>query len=136
MELVLTRDTFSALSTIGTLHIDGVFECDVLEDTDRYLEDGGTKILKETAIPRGRYLVVYDYSGHFKMFLPHVLGVPQYEGIRFHIGNRPEDTEGCLLVGFRNGIDWISYSGKAFDSFLKKLKKAWNNGEEVWLTVQ
>jgi hypothetical protein len=37
--------------------------------------------------------------------MPTILGVQNFDGIRMHGGNRPEDTDGCPLVAFnRNGL--------------------------------
>ena len=79
---------FSEKSTIGKLVVDDTFFCYTLEDKDRYLEtnpDG--KVYGETAIPRGKYQVVIDYSQRFKRELPRLLHVPGFEGVRIHPGN-------------------------------------------------
>src|SRR2546423_440555 len=94
MQLQLKRKTFTDKSTIGELAVNGVFECFTLEDVVR-----PEKIKRETAIPAGRYEIAITFSDKFQKFLPLLLNVPNYEGVRIHSGNRPEDTEGCILVG-------------------------------------
>jgi hypothetical protein len=122
MKLLLKRDTFTEKSTTGMLTLDGDFECFTLEDRDRNLEDGGEKIQNETAIPRGIYPVVLDFSPRFQRILPHVLNVPQFTGVRIHSGNRPEDTEGCILVGQSRSGDWVSHSQKAMEALFDKMQ--------------
>lgn len=115
--------------------VDGVYECLTLEDTDRYLEDGGQKQQDRTAIPRGTYQVVVDFSPHFQHNLPHVLNVPQFTGIRIHPGNVPADTDGCILVGLEAEEDKVLESRKAFDPLFAKIVAALNNGDDVTLEV-
>ena len=135
MELLLKRDVFTEVSTQGQLSVNGEFECFTLEDKDRKLENGGTKVFGETAIPRDRYKVELDWSPHFGKDMPHILDVPQFEGVRIHPGNYPRDTEGCILVGKERYEDFIRDSKIAFDALLAKLNLAWAQGEEVWLTI-
>jgi hypothetical protein len=87
MELKVIRKIFTNKSTIGELHINGKFFCYTLEDKDRYVEQGGKKEFGITAIPRGTYSVVLSFSNRFQKYLPEILNVPQFVGIRMHTGN-------------------------------------------------
>lgn len=127
--ITLERSTFTDISTIGELCIDGDFFCYTLEDTCRRKKIPGT-----TAIPAGRYEIVDSYSQKFGRNLPHLLDVPGFEGIRIHVGNRPEDTDGCILVGMRKGENEIYDSRKAFDLLHPEIKKRLEFGK-VFISV-
>jgi len=129
MELLLTRKWLTGNSTIGELCVDGNFECYTLEDTVR-----DEKIPGETAIPEGRYKVIIDHSQRFNRDLPLLLNVPQFEGIRIHVGNYPHDTDGCILVGQTRDQDFIGNSKVAFNALFEKLQIAVQSGE-VFITV-
>lgn len=88
--------------TIGTLSIDGLFVCYTLEDVVR---PPGIKIPGDTAIPEGEYEVIIDWSNRFQKFMPKLLDVPDFEGIRIHPGNTHKDTSGCILVGMEKDIE-------------------------------
>lgn len=135
MNLTLIRDVFTEVSTTGKLFIENDEECFILEDQDRKLEAGGTKIYGRTAIPRGRYKIVLDWSPKYGRDMPHLLDVPQYEGIRIHTGNRAEDSEGCLIPGQDRVENYVRNSKLAFDALLQKMNIAWARGEEVWITI-
>ena len=126
MNLKLIRQIFTDTSTIGSLYIDGVFECFTLEDTVR---KPGIKISGATAIPYGSYEVIIDYSNRFARNMPHVLNVPMFEGIRIHSGNTSSDTEGCILLGASKGKDIIYESKSAFAKFYQKLEEGLRKGE-------
>lgn len=137
MKIKLVRDGFSETTTLGKLYLDDKFECETLEDKDRKLEIGGEKIHGETAIPRGTYQIIIDYSQRFKRELPRLLNVPQFEGIRIHPGNTHVDTAGCILVGqLRVNGNSIGYSRAAFHSLFQKLERAYDRAEEVTIEVQ
>lgn len=135
MNVKLTRTDFTDESTIGELEIDGLFECYILEDKDRKLEDGGVKVQNETAIPRGTYKVIVDFSTRFKRLRPHILDVPQFTGIRIHPGNKADDTEGCLITGGYKKTNFVGESRIAFDALFKKLSDAHENNEEIWIEI-
>lgn len=124
MEIKLVRKIFTDKSTIGELFINGIFECFTLEDKDRKLEAGGKKEFGITAIPRGKYTIINSFSNRFQKYLPEVLNVPQFKGIRIHPGNKAEDSEGCILVGTTKNVDFVSDSRKAFSSLFTKIKAA------------
>src|SRR5574343_476578 len=116
--LSVRRKWFSDRSTIGELHIDGEFFCYTLEDAERM-----EKIAGETAIPPGEYEVRMTYSPRFKQAMPVLLDVPNFEGVRIHWGNTPDDTEGCLLLGTSRGVDFVGNSREAFNNFMVALRK-------------
>ena len=124
MKLQLVRNTFGAESTIGELFRDGQFECFTLEDTVR-----AVKIPGKTAIPAGTYEVTVNFSPHFGRPLPLLLDVPEFEGVRIHPGNRPQDTEGCILVGRTKGADFVGESRLAFDALFPQIQAAVAQGK-------
>lgn len=115
--LKLIRNWFDDSWTIGELFIGDNFECYTLEDTVR-----NQKISKVTAIPPGTYEVVISFSNKFKKFLPLLLNVPEFSGIRIHPGNVAKDTEGCILVGKRKHSGFISNSREAMSDLMTKLE--------------
>lgn len=135
MHIKLHRSTFTAKSTGGELTIDGRYFCDTLEDVDRKLEAGGKKIYGETAIPRGTYPVVVSFSNRFQKMLPLLVGVPGFEGVRIHAGNKPEDTEGCILVGINYAADLVHDSRATFAKLMNKIMAAIDAGEKVTIEV-
>lgn len=135
MEMTLKRVSFLTRGTEGELYIDGKRECFTLED--RYRE--GIKVYGQTCIPNGRYQVVITYSNRFRRPMPLLLKVPGFDGIRIHTGNKPEDTEGCILVGQDPSSltdAWIGKSVPAYDALFAKIEDAIARGEQVWLTIE
>lgn len=142
MELLLKRHTFTEKSTISDLAIDGKYFCKILEDKDRGLlatmsieELKSLKIHGKTAIPKGRYQIVLSYSNRFKKYLPELLHVPAYEGIRIHPGNYAEDTEGCLLPGNTQVPDAVLNSVKTFDKLFEIIKSRVDK-EKIYITIE
>ena len=94
MKIQITRINHLRTCIIGELSIDGIFFCYTLEDIER-----AVKVYGKTCIPKGSYNVITDYSTRFKKELPHILNVPNFDGVRIHGGNTDVDTLGCILVG-------------------------------------
>jgi hypothetical protein len=65
-------------------------------------------------IPCGQYRAEIVFSPRFQTQLLRLSGVPGREYIEIHPGNKPEDTEGCTLVGETQGTDWVGSSRLAF----------------------
>lgn len=134
MFLELRRYPSSDKCTHGDLYIDGIWECYTLEDVVR-----DVKIQGQTAIPPGYYDIIINWSGRFQKYLPILLNVPYFEGIRIHPGNTADDTEGCILVGMSKDShmdNWIGQSRIAMDKLLPKIAHALDHGESVRLNIR
>lgn len=127
MNLTLHREVHTDKSTIGKLYIEESFICYVLEDVVR-----DVKIKHETAIPAGKYEVIISWSPRFQRQLPLLVGVPGFDGIRIHPGNTDKDTDGCLLPGTTQGVDFVGGSKIAFDKLYAKLLEA---KDKIYITI-
>ena len=147
MELILTRIAKRKAYTIGRLSIlkeeneeyrtykREEFFCDTLEPP--VMESPAkANSLKPFAIPEGRYPVVITWSPKFKMWLPLLLGVPMFEGIRIHMGNTVKDTQGCILVGRNQIVGRVLESRKWLYELKQKIIEAKARGDAVWLTIK
>lgn len=132
MKITVKRDTWTNKSTTSIVYIDGVQFCYGMEDKDRYLENNPKdKVYGETAIPRGTYKVIINFSSRFQKLMPQVLDVPGFDGIRIHPGNSSADTHGCLLVGLSRTADYVSNSRQAFSKLMDILEEALDRGKTI-----
>ena len=133
MKLVLTRHARRADYTIGRLEDEnGKKICDTLEPIWRNYDGGEMKIPRKSAIPEGSYRVVVTKSRRFQKYLPLLVGVPGFEGVRIHAGNTSRDTEGCILVGQNIQVGKVLWSRIT----LEKLMKLIENEKEIYLTIK
>ena len=133
MKLILTRHARRADYTIGRLEDEnGMKISDTLEPTWRDYKGGELKIPKKSAIPEGSYRVVVTKSQRFRKYLPLLVGVPGFEGVRIHAGNTSRDTEGCILVGQNLQVGKVLWSRIT----LEKLMKLIENEKEIYLTIK
>jgi len=114
---------------------EGLYFCDTLEPTWRDYAHGAYKMKGCSAIPEGRYPLVVTWSPKFKEWLPLLLHVPGFEGIRIHAGNTPADTEGCILVG-ENRLKGQVLDSRRTLSLLKRRLAQRPEGEAVYLTIE
>ncbi len=144
MELRLERIAKNENYTIGRLYVNGIYECDTLEDTVREI-----KIKHKTAIPAGRYKVAmtikspkysqnkYKWAVRYNGMLPRLLDVPNYEGILIHVGNTSSDTSGCILVGLNKTVGRVERSTNTFYKLMDThLIPARDRKEDIWITIE
>lgn len=105
MTLHLKRFYDGPDETPGILYIPGTFPTFIVED-----EKQAVKVPGETRIPAGRYRLALRTEGthherYAKKFpgmhkgMIHLLDVPNFLWILYHIGNMTSHTDGCLLAG-------------------------------------
>ncbi len=149
MELVLKRIAKKKGYTIGKLYVRQsiideylrgeklIYICDTLEPQWRDYAKGARKIKGKSAIPEGRYPVVITYSPKFKQWLPLLLGVLNFSGIRIHAGNDAvNDTQGCILVGLNLKKGMVLNSRKYLKIVKEKIVEAKEKGEGVWIEIR
>ena len=123
MYIQLIRNKPQGNAITGRLVIDGRWFCNTLE------RDG-------VEIPALCYHVAVTQSPKFKRLLPLVQNVPRTgdkakgdkamrQGIRFHVGSKPEHSTGCILVPDREIEELLTST----------LLEAQNNHEEIILEV-
>ena len=134
LEIVLWRTHFTNEGTLGMLFINGSFFCHTLEPRARPL--GARKVPGKTAIPTGTYQLRLDRISprfsHFKRYpwarvwggkMPYLCNVPGFQAILIHVGNTPNDTKGCILVGEAKTADFIFHSVTTFRRLMQRLSR-------------
>lgn len=114
--MILNRLIFTDKSTIGELHIDSTWQCFTLELSAR--KQPGIK----NCITPGKYEIQMQWSARFGMNTPHLQNVPDRTFIEIHPGNKPEDTDGCILLGQGKDTDWVSNSRAAYQALISKIE--------------
>lgn len=146
MHLQLMRISTGTESTCGALYIDGEFACYVLEDTKRI-----KKIAGETRIPDGLYQIALrkeggltrkyaERYGDIHKGMLWLRGVPGFDWIYIHTGNKRGHTEGCLLVGdsLNNNQVGDGFVGKSRDAYQRiypLIAGAVESGEKVTIRI-
>jgi len=109
------------------------------------------KIEKKTGIPLGKYELlprreggVYEkYCERFKRDHPVIWlqNVPGFEYVYIHIGNKVEDSEGCILVGksfieLQPKAGWYLKNSEAgYLQLHRIISEAWAQKEKVTLNI-
>lgn len=142
MHITIIRLPSEKGATLSNWYVDGNLQCVGVEDIVRGTSEA--KIHGQTAIPFGTYEVIINKSERFSrlakkdVFLPLLLEVPGFEGVRIHPGNGPKDTEGCLLPGSRfaaSGYE-VENSRVAFTALFVKMQAALARHESIKLTIR
>lgn len=148
MEITVKRNYFSSVATMGQMYINGEKVADTLEDKYRELakECPNTpkgkpcncpeKVYGQTCIPCGKYKVTYRYSPKFGKSYPAIENVLHFLGVLIHAGSNVGHTEGCILTGERvAGKEELKNQFQITEIIKKKVKAAFDSGEEIWITI-
>ncbi len=143
MEIKLIRKYYQAKYTIGRLYVNNRFFSDCLEPPSLHLTERsalGTILIAKykgyRAIPTGRYRILITRSRRFGRWLPLLMNVKGFEGIRIHAGNKPEDTRGCILLGFNRRKGYVLDSTRCVLTLVKMMTEAIEKGEKVFVEVK
>lgn len=136
VKFLLKREIFQEGFALGRLYKDGEYFGFTCEDCDRQLENGGTKIPGQTAIPAGTYRLSISYSTRFKRPMPIVEGVPGFSGVRIHGGNTAADTEGCPLLGATRTATGVASCAEVNSRLMGVIAMAEEAGDKCWLEVK
>ena len=126
--------------------MNGAFFCYTLED-----QFNEPKVPGETRIPPGKYQILLRTDGgmhqRYGNRFPWHKGmlwlqmVPDFQFIYIHVGNKDDDTDGCLLVGdgqVSNVIErgMVTTSVGAYQRLYERIAAQLENGAEAWITVE
>lgn len=125
MKIRIKRLDATDRGIFGRLTLDsGPFTCVTLEN-------------HSVAIAEGTWKVTLDKSPHLGYVTPHI-HVPARDtkaggdaGLRIHILNFENQSEGCIGVGMERDGTAISHSKAAFDLLMAQLKGA----DDIWLEL-
>jgi hypothetical protein len=147
MELFVLRKEFSEECTISELVVDHRI-LRIIEDKDRGLyqtmsedEIAAIKVYGKTCIPYGRYEIVITQSPRFTklrkkpVFLPQLLDVKGFSGIRIHPANYASQLEGCLAPGLRSTANSVIDSRKAHEFLFEKINLSIRDGQRVYINI-
>ena len=90
--VTLTRQRTKGNAVFGTLTFPLEMQNGTLEEKVTTLENA------DFLIPAGTYPLRLTWSPRFKKPMPLIDEVPDREGIRIHMGTKPEHSQGCILV--------------------------------------
>ena len=141
MKIVLKRIALRDTYTIGKLYIDDKYICDTVEDKVRDInkngvfDNGEKKVYGETAIPYGTYEVKWTYSNRFKKYMPELLNVSNFSGIRIHSGNTAADSLGCIIVGENKVVGKVLNSRATVNKLYPIIEKGCKEGK-VTITIE
>ena len=141
MNLTLFRKWPRKNCCIGLLFVNGERFCETLEDKIVDTNKNGVfdkpekKVAGESAIPYGKYEVIYNWSPRFGRNLPRLLNVPHFEGILIHPGNDATDSSGCILVGRNTEVGKLTQSRVTSDKLNKLIEDAQRKGEKITIEI-
>ena len=121
LTITLIRKSQRGNAVFGTLTFPLEMQNGTLEEKVTTLENA------DYLIPAGTYPLRLTWSPRFKKPMPLIDEVPDREGIRIHMGTKPEHSQGCILV-----------SALALENIkvLFNQRKKWYDENELRITIE
>lgn len=144
MDILLNRIYTSDKYTIGQLIYKGHKLCDTLEPPTVGFKAGVTpaevmRVKKRhgaVSIPPGNYRVLITKSPKFGQWLPLLLNVPGFKGVRIHPGNTPAYTQGCILPGVNASKGMVIQSRQKTKEIVDLFTHILEQGKDIFLIVK
>ena len=121
LTITLIRTTKRGKAVFGTLTFPLEMQNGTLEEKVTTLENA------DFLIPAGTYPLRLTWSPRFKKPMPLIDEVPDREGIRIHMGTKPEHSQGCVLV---SALDLENIK------VLFNQRKKWYDENELRITIE
>lgn len=138
---------------MGKMYVDGMLFGDTIEPKSLHLDSSmplseikKKKVYGKTAIPTGRYRMIWQVSPSLKNRsyakkyggkFPYYENVPGWSGVMLHPFNRGTESKGCQAVGekWKDGV--IINATKGYEDFMDFFfVPAMKYGQEVYITIK
>ncbi|TDX52130.1 DUF5675 family protein [Orenia marismortui] len=126
-EIRVIRKEESEESILGEIYVDGEKVGYTLERTWK------NNLPNESCIPPGEYkaFIKKKETSRWSYDVIQLEDVFKRTAIQIHVGNYPDDTQGCILVGKGKGKDAVWSSRDAFEELMSKI-----DSEELKVIVE
>ena len=141
MEILIRRRPATDHAIAGELFLDGQFEMFTLEPQGKEIPPGVYPV-RMTVSGRAAIGSLWSPDSENQDIppemrqLPEIEDVPGRDGIRFHAGNAPQHSVGCILIGYEQGTATISHSRQALTDIMARLRQAEHRDEPSHLRLE
>ena len=140
MQIRLERLLRLAGATLGTLFVDGVWQCYTKEPQMR---SDGVFIAGESALPSGWFNVQLSPSRRYQRIVPLLVGPPlllhgglrMAFGMRILPGNHMLDSDSGIVIGQAQGPKEVHRTRLAYEALFSRLEAAKARGEAIDLQI-
>jgi len=117
--IAIARDTYTSNSVTGTISVSS----DRIADTfSGYHLENRRPPNPQLPVPAGTYDAFVDQRAGRKDRIE-LFNVPNATDVQIHLGNFPNDAEGCFLPGTTRAADFVGNSARAMDAILDIVKR-------------
>lgn len=132
MDLLIIRQEFSKVATLGQLFVNGDLFCDTIEGVDF----GATNVMStdelydkfkvgRSAVPRGEYLLKIEWNRKKNHYLPQICGVPFCVNSVIGWGYTWKDNINGITIGnWKSQWQVMAYGKRYVENLLNKIHVA------------